>query len=61
MDEVILATCADDVDGWLSRAQHAPFLAVDTETTGWDPWVDVLRTVQVAADPGLPVLVVDVR
>lgn len=61
VDEVILATCADDVDGWLSRAQHAPFLAVDTETTGWDPWVDVLRTVQVAADPGLPVLVVDVR
>lgn len=57
--DVLVAQGADEVGGWLDRASGAPFLAVDTETTGWDPWVDRLRTVQVAADPGLPVLLVD--
>lgn len=58
-DDVLVAGSAADVAAWVARAQHAPFLAVDTETTGWDPWTDHLRVVQVAADPGLPVLVVD--
>jgi DNA polymerase I-like protein with 3'-5' exonuclease and polymerase domains len=57
--DVLVARTVDDVDGWVARAHDAPFLAVDTETTGFDPWVDTLRVVQLAADPGLPVLVVD--
>ncbi len=57
--EVLLATTVDEVDGWLARARSAPFLAVDTETTGWDPWTDTIRLIQVAADPGHSVLVVD--
>ena len=34
-------------------------VAVDTETTGWDPLADRLKLVQVAAGPDSPVLVLD--
>jgi DNA polymerase-1 len=57
--QVLLARTAEEVHGWLAAAAGAPFLAVDTETTGFDPWVDRLRLVQFAADPARPVLVVD--
>lgn len=57
--DVLVADGAEEVRAWLVDAQHAPFLAVDTETTGWDPWLDRLCTVQVAADPSRPVLIVD--
>ncbi|WP_370323754.1 DNA polymerase [Euzebya sp.] len=57
--EVVLARTVDEVDSWLADAAGSPFLAVDTETTGWDPWTDRIRLVQVAADPSRPVLVLD--
>ncbi|HUG83757.1 MAG TPA: hypothetical protein VMM13_04285, partial [Euzebya sp.] len=56
---VLLADGEDDVRAWLAQTPRAPFIAVDTETTGFDPWVDKLRTIQLAADPGEPVLVID--
>ncbi|CAN5300470.1 bifunctional 3'-5' exonuclease/DNA polymerase [soil metagenome] len=57
--DALVAGDEEEVRRWLSGVTRAPFIAVDTETTGWDPWVDRLRTVQLAADPSLPVLVVD--
>jgi DNA polymerase I len=53
------ATTADDVDRWLADMAGAAVVAVDTETTGWDPWLDRLRLVQVSAGPRAPVLVLD--
>lgn len=57
--DVIVATSVADVDRWLAKAVPAPYVAVDTETTGMDPWRSRLRAVQVAARPDHPVLVVD--
>ena len=54
-----MARSAADVGSWLAATAAAPFLAVDTETTGWDPWSSELRLIQVAAGPEQPVLVVD--
>lgn len=48
-----------DVAGWLARLGSPPFLAVDTETAGYDPLRDRLRSVQVAAGSDVPVLVLD--
>jgi DNA polymerase-1 len=53
------ATTADDVAGWLAAVDGVPMVAVDTETSGWDPLADRLRLVQVAAGPDHPVLVLD--
>lgn len=53
------ATTADDVHRWLSDIAGARMVAVDTETTGWDPLADELKLVQVAAAPETPVLVLD--
>ncbi len=44
---------------WLAALGRPAFVAVDTETSGWDPWRDHLRLVQVSAGPHRPVLVVD--
>ena len=55
---ILLARTTDEVTRWLADAADAPFLAVDTETTGWDPWLDRVRLIQVAAGPQLPTLVV---
>ena len=38
--------------------RHSKILAIDTETTGLDPWLNKVRLVQIAS-PGLPVLVID--
>ncbi len=56
---IVFASSPDAVGGWLADLGGSPVVAVDTETSGWDPHVDRLRLVQVAAGPGRPVLVVD--
>ena len=43
------ATTADQATAWLSEASGAGMVGVDTETSGWDPLVDQLRLIQVAA------------
>ena len=43
------ATSADQATAWLAEASGAAMVGVDTETSGWDPLVDQLRLVQVAA------------
>jgi DNA polymerase I len=53
------ATDAATVQAWLRQAGGARVVAVDTETTGWDPYRDRLLLVQVSAGPDRPVLVVD--
>lgn len=53
------ATSATDVGEWLAQVAGVRMVAVDTETSGWDPWTDRLRLVQVAAGPNHPVLVLD--
>ena len=53
------ATSAADVESWLARVAGVRMVAVDTETSGWDPWTDRLRLVQVAAGGEHPVLVLD--
>lgn len=57
--DLVLARDADAVQGWLAALGSPRFVAVDCETSGWDPWTDALRTVQVCAGPDRPVLVVD--
>jgi DNA polymerase I len=47
------------VQGWLAEAAGTDMVAVDTETTGWDPHADRLLLVQVATAPDRPVLVLD--
>jgi DNA polymerase-1 len=54
-------TSAEGARRWLSEAEGAPIAAVDTETTGWDPYTARLVLVQVSAGPQLPVLVLDAR
>jgi DNA polymerase-1 len=56
---LVHATTADGVTRWLADVAGAGVVAVDTETTGWDPWDDELLLVQVAAGPDRPVLVLD--
>jgi DNA polymerase-1 len=52
------ATSAGQAQRWLADVAGVQMVAVDTETSGWDPWLHRLRLVQVAA-PGHPVLVLD--
>jgi DNA polymerase-1 len=53
------ATTAGQVARWLTEASGAGMVAVDTETSGWDPLADRLKLVQVAAGGDTPVLVLD--
>ncbi|MEX0659298.1 MAG: DNA polymerase [Egibacteraceae bacterium] len=53
------ATTAAQVTEWLAATDGAAFVAVDTETTGWDPYLDRLLLVQVSAGADRPVLVLD--
>lgn len=53
------ATTVDAVNGWLGDVAGCSVVAVDTETSGWDPYTDRLQLVQVAAGPERPVLVLD--
>lgn len=53
------ATTAAQVDEWLAATDGASFVAVDTETTGWDPYDDHLLLVQISAGPQRPVLILD--
>jgi len=57
--ESVVARTETAVRSWLSAVGSRPFVAVDTETSGWDPWLDRLLLVQVSAGPDRPVLVVD--
>jgi DNA polymerase-1 len=57
--ESVVARSEVVVRSWLAAIGRVPFVAVDTETSGWDPWRDRLRLVQVSAGPDHPVLVVD--
>ena len=53
------ATTADEVGRWLGDVAGVRMVAVDTETTGWDPLADRLKLVQVAAAGHDEVLVLD--
>ena len=53
------ATTADAVSRWLADAAGTGMVAVDTETSGWDPLADRLKLVQVAAAGGADILVLD--
>ncbi|MGH8905504.1 MAG: DNA polymerase [Egibacteraceae bacterium] len=55
----IHATTAAAAGEWLSRAAGRRIVAIDTETSGWDPLRDALLCVQLCAGPDLPVLVLD--
>ena len=54
------ATTADQATAWLADVSGVAMVGVDTETTGWDPWVDRLRLIQVAARDR-PTLVLDAQ
>ena len=55
-----LARTAQEVSHWLAACgDRRDVVAVDTETTGWDPQLDRLVLVQVHAGEDLPTLVVD--
>src|SRR5680860_40183 len=56
---VRFARSAADVTEWLSAIGNPAFVAVDTETAGWDPQTDRLVLVQVHAGPAHSTLVVD--
>ncbi|MGH3665160.1 MAG: DNA polymerase, partial [Egibacteraceae bacterium] len=53
------ASTADQAQAWLAQLDGGRMVAVDTETSGWDPWADRLRLVQLAAGADHPVLVLD--
>ena len=55
------ATAAAAVQRWLADAAGRTIVAVDTETSGWDPYRDELICVQLCAGPDLPVLVLDAQ
>lgn len=60
MNEAVhTARAARDVEEWLSAIGSPPFVAVDTETAGWDPLTDRMILVQVNAGPAHPTLVLD--
>lgn len=58
--ESVVARTEAAARSWLAALGRPAFVAVDTETSGWDAWRDRLRLVQVSAGPDRPVLVVDV-
>lgn len=58
-DTLHYARTARDVSDWLARIGRPQFVAVDTETTGWDPQLDRLVLIQVHAGEEVPTLVVD--
>ena len=60
MVESVVARTEADVRTWLAGIGRPAFVAVDTETSGWDPWQDRLLLVQISAGPHQPVLVIDV-
>jgi len=53
------ATTAAAVGEWLAEVAGRQIVAVDTETSGWDPYSDELICVQLYAGPGLPALVLE--
>ncbi|MGH8900610.1 MAG: DNA polymerase [Egibacteraceae bacterium] len=53
------ATTAAAVADWLAEVAGRQIVAIDTETSGWDPLRDELLCVQLCAGPDLPVLVLD--
>jgi DNA polymerase I-like protein with 3'-5' exonuclease and polymerase domains len=57
----VYATSSADVAAWLADLPGRGMLAVDTETSGWDPHRDRLLLVQVSAGPSRPVLVLDAQ
>ncbi len=57
----VYATSPADVAGWVADMPTRGMLAVDTETSGWDPHQDRLLLVQVSAGPSRPVLVLDAQ
>jgi DNA polymerase-1 len=59
MVESVVARSEATVRAWLAELGRPAFVAVDTETSGWDPWCDRLLLVQVSAGADRPVLVVD--
>lgn len=59
MVQSVVARTSDAVHRWLADLGQPAFVAVDTETSGWDPLTDRLLLVQVSAGPDRPVLVVD--
>jgi len=59
--DYVYATSADAAQRWLAGAAGAGIVAVDTETSGWDPHRDRLLLVQVSAGPDRPVLVLDAQ
>jgi len=59
MVQSVVARTDDAVRAWLAELGQPAFVAVDTETSGWDPWSDRLLLVQVSAGADRPVLVVD--
>jgi DNA polymerase-1 len=59
MVESVVARTDAGVRAWLAELGRPAFVAVDTETSGWDPWCDRLLLVQVSAGADRPVLVVD--
>jgi len=61
MVESVVARTDAAVRDWLADIGSPQFVAVDTETSGWDPWRDDLVLVQVSAGPSRPVLVLDAR
>lgn len=61
MVQSVVARTDAAVREWLADLGSPQFVAVDTETSGWDPWRDDLVLVQVSAGPSRPVLVLDAR
>lgn len=57
----VYATTEDQARRWLAEIGTPRFVAVDTETAGWDPYEHALLLVQVSAGPEHPVLVLDAR
>ncbi|MDP8970436.1 MAG: DNA polymerase, partial [Actinomycetota bacterium] len=55
------AATADAASAWLAAVDGARVVAVDTETSGWDPYRDRLLLVQLSAGPDHPVLVLDAQ
>lgn len=57
----VYATTAEAARAWCAEVGSARILAVDTETSGWDPYRDRLLLVQVSAGSHRPVLVLDAQ
>jgi DNA polymerase-1 len=61
MVESVVARTEAAVKDWLADLGQPAFVAVDTETSGWDPWNDRLLLVQVSTGEHRPVLVVEAQ